>query len=82
MKFKCSNCSKEWVVPKDKLVHMSDWPDTCPKCGSADIGHEKFEKVMASSVVLECVNDRELEDIERRKLEKCFKASRKEEVKK
>ena len=77
MKFSCSNCSEEWIVPKEKLVYINDWPDTCPNCGSADIGHEKVEKVVASSVVLEYVNDKELEEIKRKKLEKMLQGVKK-----
>ena len=77
MKFSCSNCSKEWIIPKAKLVYINDWPDTCPNCGSADIDHEKVEKVMASSVVLGYVNNKELEEIKRKKLEKLLQGVKK-----
>ena len=77
MKFRCYNCKKEWVIPKEKLVYISDWPDTCPNCRSADIGHETVEKAMASSVVLENVNDKELEEIKRKKLEKMLQGVKK-----
>ncbi|MDH5595888.1 MAG: NifB/NifX family molybdenum-iron cluster-binding protein [Candidatus Bathyarchaeota archaeon] len=78
MKFRCYNCSKEWVIPKEKLVYISDWPDTCPNCRSADIGHETVEKAMASFVVvLENVNDKELEEIKRKKLEKMLQGVKK-----
>jgi predicted Fe-Mo cluster-binding NifX family protein len=77
MKFICYSCNKEWVIPKEKLVYISDWPDTCPNCGSADIGHETVEKAIASSGVLENVNDKEVEEIKRKKLEKMFREFKK-----
>ena len=80
MKFRCYSCNKEWVIPKEKLVYISYWPDTCPDCGSTHIGHETVEKAMASSGVLEDVVDKELEEIKRKNLRKCFKALRKKEV--
>ena len=77
MKFRCYDCSKEWVIPKEKLVYIGDWPDTCPNCGSADIGHETVEKAISSSGVLENVNDKELEEIKRKKLEKMLQGVKK-----
>jgi predicted Fe-Mo cluster-binding NifX family protein len=77
MRFRCYNCNIEWVIPKEELVYISDWPDTCPDCGSTNIGHETVEKAMASSVVLENVNDKELEEIKRKKLEKMLQGVKK-----
>ena len=77
MNFRCYNCNEEWDIPKEKLVYISDWPDTCPNCGSAGIGHETVEKAMASSVVLENENDKVLEEIKRRKLEKMLQGVKK-----
>lgn len=77
MKFRCYNCHTEWVIPKANLVYISDWPDTCPNCRSADIDHKTVEKAMMSSVVLENVNDKELEEIKRKKLEKMLQGVKK-----
>ena len=70
MKFRCYDCNKEWIIPKEKLVYIGDWPDMCPNCGSTDIGHETVEKAISSFGVLENVNDKEVEEIKRKKLEK------------
>ena len=78
MKFRCYDCNKEWVIPKEKLVHISDWPDTCPDCGSKDVDHEIVEKAISSSGVLENVNDREFEEIRRKKFEKMLQGVKKE----
>jgi len=78
MKFRCYDCNKEWVIPKEKLVYISDWPDTCPDCGSKDVDHEIVEKAISSSGVLENVNDREFEEIRRKKLEKMLQGVKKE----
>lgn len=59
MRFKCYNCNISWVIPKEALVYMSDWPDTCPDCGSTNIGHEIVEKKITSSGVLENVANEE-----------------------
>jgi len=78
MRFKCYNCNKEWVVPKEKLVYITDWPDKCPSCGSTNIGREITEKAISSSHVLENVNNKELEEIRRKKLERMFRDFKKE----
>ena len=72
MKFRCYNCDKEWFVPKEKLVYISDWPDRCPYCGSTNIGREIIEKAISSPHILKDVNDEELERIRRKKLERRF----------
>lgn len=78
MRFKCYNCNIQWVIPKEALVYMSDWPDTCPDCGSTNIGHETVEKAITSSGALENVADKEPEEIERKKnLRKCSTISNK-----
>ncbi len=77
MNFRCYSCNEEWVIPKEKLVYISDWPDTCPNCGSTDVGHETVAEAMASSVVLENMNDKELEEIKRKKLEKMLQGVKK-----
>jgi predicted Fe-Mo cluster-binding NifX family protein len=77
VRFRCYSCMKEWIIPKEKLVYISDWPDTCPDCGSAEIGHETVEKVIASSGVPEKVHNKELEEIKRRKLEKMLQGFKK-----
>jgi len=78
MKFMCYNCGREWITSKKKLIYISDWPDMCSNCGSADISHEKGEKLVKSSVVLEDVEDEGLEDIKRKKLEKLLQGVKKE----
>jgi len=78
MNFRCYNCNIVWVIPKEELVYISDWPDTCPDCGSTNIGHEIVEKVITSSGVLENVADKELEEIKRKKLEKMLQDVKKE----
>ena len=70
MEFKCYNCNEEWIIPKEKLVYISNWPDTCPNCESTNIDHAIMEKTTTSSGALENVNDKELEEIKRKKLEK------------
>ena len=70
MRFKCYNCDKEWAIPKEKLIYISDWPDKCPHCGSTDIGREIAEKAISFSRVPENANDKELEKIRQKKLEK------------
>ena len=70
MRFRCCSYRKEWIVPKEKLVYISDWPDACPDCGSAKIYHETVEKVIGSSAVPHNIHNNEVEEIERRKLEK------------
>ena len=77
MKFMCYNCGREWVIPKEKFIYISDWPDTCPNCGSTHIHHEKGEKLIESSVVLEYVKDEDLEEIKRKKLEKMLQGVKK-----
>jgi len=78
MKFKCYNCNKEWVVPKEKLVYISDWPEKCPYCESTNIGREIIEEVISSSRILENINDKELEKIRRKKLERMLQEFKKE----
>lgn len=78
MKFMYYNCGKEWVIPKEKLIYISDWPDTCLNCGSSDTSHEKDEKLIKTSVVLEDVKDEDLEDIKRKKLEKMLQGVKNE----
>ena len=70
MKFKCHDCNEEWVIPKEELVYISNWPDTCPNCESVNINHGIVEKVVTSPGALENVKDMELEEIKRKKLEK------------
>jgi len=70
MEFKCHDCNEEWTIPKQELVYISSWPDTCPNCESTSINHGIVEKATISSRALENVNENELEEIKRRKLEK------------
>ena len=77
MKFKCHNCNQEWVIPKEKLVYISNWSDTCPNCESTNIDHGIVEKAVTSSHALENVNDKELEEIKRKKLEKVLQSIKK-----
>jgi DNA-directed RNA polymerase subunit RPC12/RpoP len=81
VKFRCFDCSKEWVIPREKLVYIGDWLVTCPNCGSANISHELVKTGMASSVVPENVNNKELGVTKHENLRRCFEASRTEEVK-
>jgi len=74
MKFKCHDCNEEWIIPKEKLVYISNWPDTCPNCESTSIDHGIVEKATISSRALENVNDEELEEIKRKKLEKMLQS--------
>lgn len=51
MKFRCCSCNKEWAIPNEKLVYISDWPDECSYCGSTDINcviAEKQHRLLAS----------------------------------
>ena len=77
MRFKCYNCNEELVIPKEKIVYISDWPDKCPYCGSTDISREIDEKAILFSRVLENANDKELEKIRQKKLEKMFESFKK-----
>ena len=45
MVFRCFNCNCEWVISKEKLLYIENWPDLCPYCGSLNISHELVEKV-------------------------------------
>jgi ssDNA-binding Zn-finger/Zn-ribbon topoisomerase 1 len=81
MKFRCIDCNKEWILPKEKLVYIGDWPDTCPNCGSTHVGHETVKTRTMSSVVSENVNNKELDVTKHKRLRRCFEASRNEEVK-
>jgi hypothetical protein len=62
-KFRCYDCQKEWVTPKEKLVYIRDWPTKCPDCGSAHIGYEGVENVMTSVDILTNGTEKELEKI-------------------
>jgi len=74
MEFKCHDCNEEWTIPKQELVYISSWPDTCPNCESTNINHGIVEKATISSRPKENGNDEKLEEIERKRLRKCFKA--------
>ena len=63
-KFRCYDCQKEWVVPKDNLVHIQDWPTKCPHCESVRIGYQGAGTVMASIGILQDVSEKELEKIQ------------------
>ena len=45
MVFRCSNCNFEWIISKDKLLYIENWPDLCPCCGSLDISHELAKEI-------------------------------------
>ncbi len=74
MKFKCHDCIEEWAIPKEKLVYISNWPDTCRNCESTNIDHGIAEKATIFPRPIENVNDEELEEIKRKKLEKMLQS--------
>lgn len=74
MKFKCHNCNEGWIIPKEELVYISNWPDAYLTCESTNIDDGIVEKVVTSSRALENVNDKELEEIKRKKLEKMLQS--------
>ena len=74
MKFKCHDCNEEWAIPKEKLVYTNNWPDTCRNCESTNIDHGIVEKATIFPRPIENVNDEELEEIKRKKLEKMLQS--------
>ena len=72
MKFRCCSCYKEWAIPKERLVYISDWPDECPYCESTNISRVIAEKATSYSRVLEDTTDEDLNKIRRKKFEIIF----------
>ena len=69
MKFRCSNCTKEWVVPKEKFVYIRNWPNECPYCESVNISYVIAEKMILPSRILEDPNDEAFNKLRRKKLD-------------
>ncbi len=77
MEFKYFNCVEEPIIPREKLVFTSNWSDAYRDCRSASIDHGMVKKMTTSADAPKSVDDKELEWMKRKKLERILQSKEK-----